>query len=114
MNQVIIIGNLTRDPELRKTKNKQTSQCSFTLAVERPHKDADGQKKTDFIPVIAWRNTADLCARYLSKGRQAAVRGSIQYRSYEDKDGIKRTVAEVIADDVKFLGGPREHGDRDD
>lgn len=81
--------------------------CSFTLAVERDHKDKDGNRVTDYITVIAWRNTADLCCRYLTKGRQAAVIGSWHNRSYEDKDGNKRTVSECIADDVQFLGGPR-------
>lgn len=106
MNKVILIGNLTKDPERRVTRSGVTT-CSFTLAVERDHKDKDGNRPVDFINVIAWRNTADLCARYLTKGRQAAVIGSWHNRSYEDKDGNKRTVAECIADDVQFLGGPR-------
>lgn len=105
MNKVILIGNLTKDPERRVTRSGVTT-CSFTLAVERDHKDKDGNRPVDFINVIAWRNTADLCARYLTKGRQAAVIGTWQNRSYEDKDGNKRTVAECIADDVQFLGGP--------
>ena len=80
---------------------------ALSLAVERDHKDKDGNRVTDYITVIAWRNTADLCCRYLTKGRQAAVIGSWHNRSYEDKDGNKRTVSECIADDVQFLGGPR-------
>lgn len=103
MNRVILIGNLTRDPERRTTRSGVTT-CSFTLAVERDHKDKDGNRVTDYITVIAWRNTADLCCRYLTKGRQAAVIGSWHNRSYEDKDGNKRTVSECIADDVQFLG----------
>lgn len=103
MNRVILIGNLTRDPERRTTRSGVTT-CSFTLAVERDHKDKDGNRITDYITVIAWRNTADLCCRYLTKGRQAAVIGSWHNRSYEDKDGNKRTVSECIADDVQFLG----------
>lgn len=75
MNRVILIGNLTRDPERRTTRSGVTT-CSFTLAVERDHKDKDGNRVTDYITVIAWRNTADLCCRYLTKGRQAAVIGS--------------------------------------
>lgn len=106
MNRVILIGNLTRDPERRTTRSGVTT-CGFTLAVERDHKDKDGNRVTDYITVIAWRNTADLCCRYLTKGRQAAVIGSWHNRSYEDKDGNKRTVSECIADDVQFLGGPR-------
>lgn len=93
MNRVILIGNLTRDPERRTTRSGVTT-CSFTLAVERDHKDKDGNRVTDYITVIAWRNTADLCCRYLTKGRQAAVIGSWHNRSYEDKDGNKRTVSE--------------------
>lgn len=107
MNKVILIGNLTRDPEHRTTQSG-TSQCSFTLAVERDRAKAqDGKKPVDFITVIAWRNTADLCARYLTKGRQVAVVGVWQNREYE-KDGIKRYVSECIADDVQFLGSPRK------
>ena len=109
MNRVILIGNLTRDPERRTTRSGVTT-CSFTLAVERDHKDKDGNRVTDYITVIAWRNTADLCCRYLTKGRQAAVIGSWHNRSYEDKDGNKRTVSECIADDVQFLGGPPPEG----
>lgn len=75
MNKVILIGNLTKDPERRVTRSGVTT-CSFTLAVERDHKDKDGNRAVDFINVIAWRNTADLCARYLTKGRQAAVIGT--------------------------------------
>ena len=99
MNKVILIGNLTKDPERRVNRSGVTT-CSFTLAVERDHKDKDGNRPVDFINVIAWRNTADLCARYLTKGRQAAVIGTWQNRGYEDKDGNKRTVAECIADDT--------------
>lgn len=80
MNRVILIGNLTRDPERRTTRSGVTT-CSFTLAVERDHKDKDGNRVTDYITVIAWRNTADLCCRYLTKGRQAAVIGSWHNRS---------------------------------
>lgn len=107
MNKVILIGNLTRDPDAR-TTNSGISTTSFTLAVEREQskKDReDGVKKTDFITIITWRNTADLCARYLTKGRQVAVFGRWQNREYE-KDGIKRTVSECIADEVQFLGAP--------
>jgi len=108
MNQVILIGNLTRDPELRKTAGG-ISTCSFTLAVEREQtrKDREGGAKSaaDFIMIITWRNTADLCAQYLAKGRQVAVLGKWRNREYE-KDGIKHTVSECIADEVQFLGPP--------
>lgn len=85
MNRVILIGNLTRDPERRTTRSGVTT-CSFTLAVERDHKDKDGNRVTDYITVIAWRNTADLCCRYLTKGRQAAVIGSWHNRGGPRRD----------------------------
>lgn len=114
MNQVILIGNLTRDPELRATQGG-VPVCSFTLAVERTQSKADenGKKPVDFIPVIAWRNTAELCARYLSKGRQAAVQGSWRNREYE-KEGQRHTISECIADEVQFLGSPNKEHRRDE
>lgn len=108
MNQVFLIGNLVKDPELRRPKKRGASQCTFTLAVERDYNDADGKPKTDFIPIITWRQTADLCARYLTKGREVAVRGSLQYRTFDGKDGQQHAVAEVVADKVKFLGRPSQ------
>lgn len=106
MNQIVLTGNLTKDPELRKAKKRGASQCSFTLAVERDYNDADGNPIVDFIPILAWRRTADLCARYLSKGRKVAVRGSLQYRTFTGKDGAEHAVAEVVADKVEFLDKP--------
>ena len=102
MNRAIIIGNLTRDPELRTTPNG-ISVCTFTVAVSR--RVAQGaERQADFIPVVTWRGLADNCAKYLAKGRQAAVSGSIQTRSYTTQSGEKRYVTEIIADDVQFLG----------
>ena len=109
MNRVILIGNLTRDPERRTTRSGVTT-CSFTLAVERDHKDKDGNRVTDYITVIAWRNTADLCARYLTKGRQAAVIGTWQNRSYEDKDGNRRKAVEITVDSVHFCDSKKDGG----
>lgn len=100
MNKVTIIGRLTKDPETRSTQNG-VSVCSFTVAVDRRRKE-DG---ADFLPVVAWRGTADVCGKYLSKGKQVAVFGSIQTRSYDAKDGSKRYVTEIQADEVEFLGG---------
>ena len=101
MNKAILIGRLTRDPELTKT-NTDLSVCKFTLAINRNFKDKDGNEQTDFIPIVAWRKQAENCGKYLVKGNQCAIIGSIQTRSY-DKDGEKRYITEVIADNVEFL-----------
>lgn len=102
MNKAFIIGNLTKDPELRTTPSG-VSVCSFTVAVQRRYKDADGNRQADFIPVIAWRGLAENCSKYLAKGRKVAVSGEIQTRSYEAQDGSKRFVTELMASDVEFL-----------
>ena len=105
-NQVILMGNLTRDPELRTTPNG-TSVCSFSLALNRSYKSADGdwQEATDFIDVVAWGSLGERVAQYLNKGRAALVNGRLQSRSWE-QDGQKRNKVEVVAQDVTFLGGP--------
>lgn len=102
MNKVYLIGNLTRDPETRTTQNGLTV-CSFTLAVNRRMKKQDGTQETDFINVTAWRQLGELCAKYLSKGKKAAVSGSLQTRTYEAKDGSKRSAFEIVAEEVEFL-----------
>lgn len=102
MNVCHLIGNLANDPEVRTTQSGLCT-CSFRLAVQRRFKGADGQRETDFITIVAWRQTAELCAKYLAKGRKVAVTGSLQMRSYQAQDGQKRTVAEVVADNVEFL-----------
>jgi len=98
LNRVILIGRLTRDPELRYTPNG-TAVCSFSLAVNRKF----NKEETDFIDIVVWRGLAENCANYLGKGRLAAVEGRLQIRSFETQDGQKRRVAEVVADDVRFL-----------
>lgn len=103
LNRVILIGNLTRDPELRYTPNG-VAVTTFTLAVNRPYTNQSGEREADFINVVAWRQLADLCANYLRKGRQAAVEGRLQTRSYENKEGRKVYVTEVVAENVQFLG----------
>lgn len=108
MNKVILVGNLTADPETR-TTSSGVSMCTFRIAITRPYKDADGNKPTDFIPIIAWRQLGERCGQYLAKGRKVAVSGSLQSRQYEDKTGQKRTAYEVIAEDVEFLT-PRSEG----
>ena len=110
MNKAILIGNLTRDPETMTTSSGIT-KCNFTVAVQRRFANAQGVREADFIPVVCWRQTAELCARYLSKGRKVAVEGSIQVRSYDAQDGTKRYVTEIIAENVEFLGS-RDDGAR--
>ena len=102
MNKAILIGRLAADPELR-TTGSGLSVCKFTLAVARRFADASGKRQADFLPVIVWRQQAEACARYLSKGKQAAVVGEIQTRSYDAQDGTKRYVTEIIAESVEFL-----------
>ena len=110
MNKAILIGNLTRDPETM-TTSSGIMKCSFTVACQRRFANAQGVREADFIPVVCWRQTAELCSRYLSKGRKVAVEGSIQVRSYDAQDGTKRYVTEVVADNVEFLGS-RDEGQR--
>lgn len=108
LNRIVIIGRLTRDPELKNTPNG-TAVATFTLAVDRAYKNQSGEKETDFIPVVVWRQLAETCGRYLSKGKMAAVDGRLQLRNYEDKNGNKRTIAEVVAENVRFLS-PKSEG----
>lgn len=109
-NQVILMGNLTRDPELRQTPNGQ-NVCSFSLALNRSYKGSDGnwQEATDYIDVVAWGPLGERVAQYLSKGRPCLVNGRLQSRSWE-QDGAKRSKVEVVAQDVTFLGGPGGEG----
>lgn len=106
------MGRLTKDPELRKTAN-DTSVCSFTLAVDRRFKNASGQRETDFIPCVAWRQQADFASRYFSKGSRMAVVGSIQPRSWDDSDGKRHYITEVIVDEIYFADSRRDDGGRD-
>ena len=103
MNKFFITGRLTKDVE-KQTTQSGVSVARFSVAVDRNYKDESGNKQTDFFNVVAWRTTADLCANYLSKGRQVAIMGQVQNRSYEDNNGNKRTVTEVIAESVEFMG----------
>lgn len=107
LNKVIIMGRLTRDPELRRTQGG-TAVTSFTLAVDRDFKSQSGEKETDFIDVVAWRNTGEFAAKYLTKGRMAAVEGRIQVRDWQDKDGNRRKTVEVVADNVYFADSKRD------
>lgn len=102
MNKVILVGNLTRDPELS-TTGSGISYCRFSLAVTRRFSNTEGNRETDFFNITVWRAQAENCHKYLRKGSKAGVIGSLQTRSYDDKDGIKRYVTDIVADEVEFL-----------
>lgn len=101
LNKIVLMGRLTRDPELRRT-DSGTAVASFSLAVDRDFKSKSGEKETDFIEVVAWRKTAEFVSEYFAKGRLAVVEGRLQIRDWTDKDGCKRRVAEVVADNIYF------------
>ena len=109
LNTAIIMGRLTADPELR-TTNTGIAVTTFTVAVDRRYQQAGEEKQTDFINVVAWRQTAEFVSRYFQKGSMIAVRGSIQTRRYEDNNGNKRTAVEIVADEVSFCGSKAETG----
>ena len=106
MNKVILIGRLTKDPELRKTPT-DVSVVQFTLAVDRSYQQQNGEKQTDFINCIAWRGQAENLAKFIKKGGQIAVEGSLQTRSYDDANGVRRYATEVIVSQITFLGSKR-------
>ena len=110
LNRIILMGRLTRDPELRRT-GSGTAGTSFSLAVDRDFKSQSGEKETDFIDIVAWRNTAEFVSKYFTKGRMAVVEGRLQIRDWTDKDGGKRRSAEVVADNVYFGDSKRDGGD---
>ncbi len=109
MNKIFLIGNLTKDPELRVTQSG-AQVCSFGLAVNR-RKKVDGQPDADFFTITAWRQLAEHCAQYLAKGRKVCVTGAVQLRTYEDRDGVKRSCIDVQADDVEFLPSAQAQGE---
>lgn len=110
LNRIIMMGRLTRDPELRRTQNG-TAVTSFSIAVDRDFKNKDtGEKSTDFIDIVAWRQSAEFVCDYFSKGRMAVVEGRLQIRDWTDKDGNKRRSAEVLADNIYF-GDSKRDGD---
>lgn len=102
MNKVILVGNLTKDPELV-TTNNGISLCRFTLAVQRRFASGDGEREADFINIVVWRGQADNCYKYLKKGSKAGVVGTLQTRAYDGNDGTRRYATEVVADEVEFL-----------
>ena len=113
LNRVVLIGRPTRDPELRYTPDG-TPVAKFTLAVNRPYKDKQGNNLADFVNIVAWRRLGELCAQYLSKGQLAAVEGRLEIRTYDDKQGIRHWIAEVIADNVRFLESGKKNDTSED
>ena len=113
MNKAILIGNLVADPET-KTLPSGTMVCQFRIAVNRRFVNQQGVREADFLNIVTWRQTAELCSRYLSKGRKVAVEGRIETRSYDAQDGSKRYVTEIIADNVEFLGSQQGEKPRAD
>lgn len=107
MNKVYLIGNLTRDPELSETSSG-VAFCRFAVAVNRPFTNSDGNREVDFFNVIVWRGLAENCGRFLKKGSKVAVVGALQNRTYEDKEGVKRTATDIVASEVEFLNTNRE------
>lgn len=102
MNKVVLIGRLTKDPELKFAPGSGTAVCTFSIAVERKFKK-EGQPKADFIPIVVWGKIAESTANYMTKGKLIGIAGKIETRSYNAKDGSKRYVTEVVADEVSFL-----------
>ncbi|MCQ2482031.1 MAG: single-stranded DNA-binding protein [Clostridia bacterium] len=109
MNKVILLGRLTKEPEVKMTAS-QVSFCNFTIAVDRRFKDTNGQRQADFISCVAWRQTAQFIGSYFHKGSKILVGGSIQSRSYDDANGQKRYVTEVVVDEVDFADSGRNDG----
>jgi single-strand DNA-binding protein len=107
INRIVLLGRATRDPETRAT-NAGKMVSTFTLACERDFKSASGDKETDFIPIVCWSKTSEIVEKYVNKGNMIAIDGRLQIRTYEDREGKKRTIAEVVADRVHLLGSKTE------
>ena len=110
LNHIVLMGRLTRDPELRRT-GSGVAVASFTLAVDRDYAVQGAEKETDFVDIVAWRNTAEFVSKYFAKGRMAVVSGRLQIRNWQDKEGNKRRSAEVVADNVYFGDSKRDSAD---
>ena len=109
MNKVMLIGNLTRDPEIN-TTNGGVSVCRFSIAVTRRFANAEGEREADFLNIVVWRNLAETCHKYLKKGSKCAVIGRIQTSSYDAQDGTKRYTTDIVADEVEFLNSRNGEG----
>jgi single-strand DNA-binding protein len=111
VNKVILVGNLGKDPELRYTPSG-TPVCTFSIATSERYKDRDGQQqeKTEWHNVVTWRGLAEICGKYLAKGKQVYIEGKIQTRSYDDRDGNKRYITEIVADQMQMLGRVGDEG----
>jgi single-strand DNA-binding protein len=107
LNRIVLIGRLTKDVDLRFTTTGKPT-ANFTLAVDRPYRNQQGEKEADFIPVVVWNKLAEHCANYIGKGRLVAVDGRLQIRSYEGQDGQRKYITEVVAETVKFLDRAKE------
>lgn len=103
MNKAILVGRLTKDPELKMTENTKREVCQFTIAVNRPYTNEDGERKADFINCVVWDKLAENLSKYQRKGNQVAVEGRIQTRNYDDKDGKKVYVTEIFVSNITFL-----------
>lgn len=112
-NRTILVGRMVRDPELKYTASG-VAVVNFSIAVNRPFKGKDGEKEVDFIDIVAWRQSAEFAANYLSKGRLVLAEGRIQVRSYDDKDGNRRKAVEVVADQLRGMDKPKEGAERKD
>ena len=107
INSVVLVGRLTKDPELKYTAGGH-AVANFTMACDRPFKNAEGEKETDFVRIVVWRKQAENCAQYIGKGSLAGVTGRLTVRNYEDKEGNRRTIAEVVTENVKFLDSKKK------
>ena len=102
MNKVILMGRLTKDPEVRYTQTNNTLVASFTMAVNRRFVKAGEERQADFIPIVAWSKLGEFCSKYFKKGQQVAITGRIQTRSWDDENGVKRYITEVVAEEAYF------------
>ena len=110
MNKCILVGNLARDPELTTTSNG-VAVCRFSIAVSRRYANSDGERETDFLNIVVWRNLGENCHKFLKKGSKVGIVGNIQSRSYDATDGTKRYVTEIVAEEVEFLSTKSQDGE---
>jgi len=110
MNKIILLGRLTKDPDLRRVEAGDKVYTKIIIAVDRNYKSVDGEVKADFIPVILWEKKAEIVCKYLKKGNFISLSGRLKTGSYDDKDGNKKYIVEVVAEDFKFVGGRKENG----